>query len=127
MEELKDAKKILLVDDEAGLAELLRDLLEMEGYSVMIAHDGEEALDRLKEYTPDAIISDIKMPRMNGFEMFKNIKASPATASIPILFITGHRDLQVLEEARKLGVFGILEKPVDMEKIQRKLQELLKK
>jgi CheY-like chemotaxis protein len=121
MEESKDTKKILLVDDEAGLAELLRDLLEMEGYSVTIAHDGEEALDKLKEYTPDAIISDIKMPRMNGFEMFKNIKASPATASIPILFITGHRDLQVLEEARKLGVFGILEKPVDMEKIQRKL------
>jgi CheY-like chemotaxis protein len=127
MAETTDAKKILLVDDEAGLAELLRDLLEMDGYSVLIAHDGEEAIEKLKEYTPDAIISDIKMPRMNGFEMFRNIKASPATAGIPVLFITGHRDMQVLEEARKLGVFGILEKPVDMEKIQRKLQELLRK
>lgn len=126
MAETKDSKKILLVDDEAGLAELLRDLLEMDGYTVLIAHDGLEALEKLKEYAADVIISDIKMPRMNGFEMFKQIKASPATASIPVLFISGHRDMQVLEEARKLGVFGILDKPVDMEKIQRKLHEILK-
>jgi len=126
MTETKDSKKILLVDDEEGLAELLRDLLEMDGYTVVIAHNGEEALEKLNEFKADVIISDIKMPRMNGFEMFKHIKASPATASIPVLFISGHRDINVLEEARKLGVFGILEKPVDMEKIQRKLQELLK-
>ena len=125
---MKDKKpqKILLVDDEAGFAELLRDLLTMDGYEVEVAHDGEEGLSKLSTFTPDAIISDIVMPRLSGFDMFKKIKATPATASIPFLFITGFQDDRVLQEARKIGVFGILRKPVDIEQIEERLQDLLK-
>ena len=125
---MKDKKpqKILLVDDEAGFAELLRDLLTMDGYEVEVAHDGEEGLSKLGTFTPDAIISDIVMPRLSGFDMFKKIKATPATASIPFLFITGFQDDRVLQEARKIGVFGILRKPVDIEQIEERLQDLLK-
>src|ERR1041385_5275694 len=122
----KQAKKILLVDDEAGFAELLRDLLVMDGYEVELAHDGEEGLEKLRTFTPDAIISDIVMPRLSGFEMFKIIRGTPTTASIPFLFITGFQDDRVLQEARKIGVFGILRKPVDMEQIEHRLTELLK-
>jgi CheY-like chemotaxis protein len=122
----KQAKKILLVDDEAGFAELLRDLLVMDGYEVELAHDGEEGLEKLRTFTPDAIISDIVMPRLSGFEMFKKIRGTPTTASIPFLFITGFQDDRVLQEARKIGVFGILRKPVDMEQIEHRLTELLK-
>ncbi len=122
----KKPRKILLVDDEAGFAELMRDLLEMDNYEVVLAYDGQEGLDKLQTFTPDAIISDIVMPRLNGFEMFKKVKSSPATASIPFLFITGFQDDRVLAEARKVGVFGILRKPVDIEQIENRLRDLIR-
>ncbi|OLD60082.1 MAG: hypothetical protein AUI33_15900 [Ignavibacteria bacterium 13_1_40CM_2_61_4] len=120
----KKPRKILLVDDEAGFAELLRDLLEMDSYEVMVAHDGQDGLEKLEAFVPDVIISDIVMPRLSGFELFKRVKASPTTATIPFLFITGFQDDRVLAEARKVGVFGILRKPVDIEQIENRLREL---
>ena len=120
----KKSRRILLVDDEAGFAELLRDLLEMDNYEVVIAHDGQDGLEKLKGFVPDVIISDIVMPRMSGFELFKSVKAQPSTASIPFLFITGFQDDRVLAEARKVGVFGILRKPVDIEQIETRLRDL---
>ena len=117
--------KILLVDDEVGFAELLRDLLSMDNYEVEVAHDGQEGLEKLATFKPEVIISDIVMPRVSGFEMFKKVKASPETASIPFLFITGFQDERVLAEARKIGVFGILRKPIDIEQIENRLRDLL--
>ena len=66
----KKRRKVLLVDDEAGFAELLRDLLELDNYEVVTAEDGQEGLEKLKTFIPDIIISDVVMPRMSGFEMF---------------------------------------------------------
>ncbi|MBI1806107.1 MAG: response regulator [Ignavibacteria bacterium] len=123
---IKDKKfrRVLLVDDEVGFAELLRDLLVMDNYEVEVAHDGQEGLDKLQAFQPDVIISDVVMPRLSGFEMFKKVKATPEMASIPFLFITGFQDERVLAEARKVGVFGILRKPVDIEQIENRLRDL---
>ena len=124
MEE-KKLRRVLLVDDEVGFAELLRDLLVMDNYDVDVAHDGQEGLEKIEAFKPDVIISDIVMPRLSGFEMFKKVKAAPATSSIPFLFITGFQDERVLAEARKIGVFGILRKPIDIEQIENRLKDLL--
>ena|SRR5690242_20500425 len=121
----RPVRKVLLVDDEVGFAELLRDLLTMDNYEVEVAHDGQEGLEKVDAFKPEVIISDIVMPRVSGFEMFKKVKASPETASIPFLFITGFQDERVLAEARKIGVFGILRKPVDIEQIESRLKDLL--
>jgi response regulator RpfG family c-di-GMP phosphodiesterase len=118
-------RKILLVDDEIGFAELLRDLLSMDNYEVEVANDGMEGLEKLAAFHPHVIISDVVMPRMSGFEMFKKVKANPDTASIPFLFITGFQDDRVLAEARKIGIFGILKKPIDVEQIEERLEALL--
>jgi CheY-like chemotaxis protein len=126
MAQEKKVRKILLVDDEAGFAELLRDLLEMDGYEVTVAGDGVEAIEKLETLTPDVIISDVVMPRMNGFEMFRQIKTTPKTSSIPFLFISGFQDQRVLDEARKIGVFGILQKPIDVEQVEYRLKELMR-
>ena len=123
----KKLRKVLLVDDEAGFAELLRDLLQMDNYEVELANDGQEGLDKLQTFTPDVIISDVVMPRLSGFELFKRVKGTPETASIPFLFITGFQDDRVLAEARKVGVFGILRKPVDIEQIESRLRELTRR
>lgn len=125
--EKQTLRKILLVDDEAGFAELLRDLLKMDNYEVEVSNDGEEGLEKLKEFTPDVIISDVVMPRLSGFEFFKKVKSNPATASIPFLFITGFQDERVLAEARKIGIFGILRKPIDIEQIESRLDDLIRK
>ncbi|HLX12190.1 MAG TPA: response regulator, partial [Bacteroidota bacterium] len=77
------AKKILLVEDEDGLAELLANLLISDGYDVIIAHNGREGLEKLEGMKPDAIISDIVMPEMDGLEMFRQIKANAKTSSVP--------------------------------------------
>jgi CheY-like chemotaxis protein len=122
----KQPRKVLLVDDEVGFAELMKDLLQMDNYEVEVAHDGQEGLEKIPIFHPDVIISDIVMPRLSGFEMFKRVKATPEIASIPFLFITGFQDDRVLAEARKIGVFGILRKPVDIEQIENRLKELTK-
>lgn len=119
-------KKILLVDDEAGFAELLRDLLTMDGFEVRLAYDGLEALDILKEFRPDVIISDVMMPRMGGIELFKKVKSQTSNTKIPFLFISGFQDERVLEEAKQIGSFNILQKPVDMERIEGELSRILK-
>ena len=118
-------RKILLVDDEIGFAELLRDLLTMDQYQVEVANDGIEGVEKVSTFKPDIIISDIVMPRMSGFEMFKKLRSSPDTASIPFLFISGFQDDRVLAEARKIGVFGILRKPIDVEQIENRVNALL--
>lgn len=120
----KRLRKVLLVDDEENFATLLSGLLRMDGYEVTVAHDGAEALEKLGLSTPDVIISDVVMPRMDGFEMFQRVKSDQKTASIPFLFITGYQDNQMLEKARKIGAFGILQKPIDIEQIERRLDEL---
>lgn len=126
MSKEKPKQKILLVDDETGFTELMRDLLQMDDYEVEVANDGQEGLEKVQKFMPDVIISDVVMPRMSGFEMFKQIKAIPETSAIPFLFITGYQDERVLTEARKIGVFGILRKPIDLEQIEVRLKELMK-
>ena len=125
--QVEKSRKILLVDDEVGFAELLRDLLSMDNYNVEVANDGLEGLEKVSTFKPDVIISDVVMPRMSGFEMFKKVKSAPETANIPFLFITGFQDDRVLSEARKIGVFGILKKPIDVEQIELRLEDLLSK
>jgi CheY-like chemotaxis protein len=117
-------KTVLLVEDESNFAELLADLLTTDGYEVVVTADGQEAIEKLETLMPDAIISDIVMPRLDGLEMFKKIKSSPKTSSIPFLFISGFQDQVILERARRYGVFGILQKPIDIEQIERRLKEL---
>jgi CheY-like chemotaxis protein len=121
----KKVRKVLLVDDEVGFAELLRDLLIMDEYQVEVANDGEEGLTKIASFLPDVIISDIVMPKLSGFEMFKKVKAIPELSAIPFLFITGFQDDRVLAEARRIGAFGILRKPIDVEQIESRLNDLL--
>ena len=119
-------KKILIVEDEAGFADLLADLLRSDGYEVAVAYDGSQGLAKLAEFKPDGIISDIVMPVMDGLEMFRQVKSNSATSSIPFLFISGFQNNEVLEKARKFGVFGILQKPIDIEQIERRLRDLMR-
>src|SRR5918996_358448 len=79
---------VLVVDDEARNRELLHDLLEARGYTVLAASDGEQGVSIAREKIPDAILLGVMMPRMNGFEVCRLLKADERTAFIPVLLVT---------------------------------------
>lgn len=100
---------LLLIDDEAELSESMKELLEDEAKEIFIANNGAEALLILEEYHIDCVVSDIKMPVMDGLKFMKI--ARERGFSKPIIFFTGHGTEQLKREARELGASDLLMKP----------------
>jgi len=97
-------KKILLIEDEEILIDLLQKRLSREGYEISIAKDGDEGLRIMKELNPDLILLDIIMPKMGGFEVLEEIAKSPELKKIPVIIISNSGQPLELERAKKLGV-----------------------
>ena len=96
-----DRGRVLIVDDDRNVLELLVDLLELEGYEVAAAADGAEGIDLAHSFGPDVVLSDVVMPRVNGLELCRRLKQDPRTTSIPILLISGIR------KADEAGIEGL--------------------
>ena len=97
------AKKILLIEDEEIIIELLQRKLTMEGYEVFIARDGEEGLKAMREVKPDLILLDIIMPKMGGFEVMEEIQKDKTLAKIPVIVISNSGQPVEIDKAQKLG------------------------
>lgn len=109
---MTDKRKILVVDDEDALRTVLSSELVSEGYEVGGAADGDEAINELQKKTYDLVLLDIKMPRMNGFEVLKFIKDKhPKTK---VIMLTGFADLKNAIESKKLGAEDFVSKPYDL-------------
>ena len=107
------AKTIMIVDDSATMLMSLRSTLEMNGYKVEAASDGQAAADRLSAgVRPDLIITDINMPRMGGLDLIRHVRGLPAFRFTPILTLTTESQSDVRDEGRRLGATGWLVKPV---------------
>ncbi len=107
---------VLIVDDDVGIVETLQYLLLNEGYEVMAARDGQEAVNHYKETKPDIVLMDIKMPIMNGFNAFFKIKEFDKNANV-ILTSSYAINNEEYQHAMNLGLVGILSKPFTTEKI----------
>jgi two-component system response regulator VicR len=83
------ARTILICDDERGIVDLFREVLEEEHYRVLTAHDGREGLRRVREARPDLVLSNVQMPHMDGTEMARAIRADPALDTMPIVLMSG--------------------------------------
>lgn len=106
-------KTILVVDDSPTVILSLKTSLTMNGYQVETAADGAQALARLKSgLRPALIITDFNMPKLNGGELVREIKAMPAIKFIPILMLTTESDPKKRDEARRMGITGWINKPV---------------
>lgn len=103
-------KRILVVDDEPELREILFETLSGE-YLVSKAQDGLDALKLIERFRPDLIISDVRMPKLDGLEMLRQL--SHRGISIPTIFITGFSDVDSIRKALQLGAFDFLDKPVE--------------
>ncbi len=86
------AKKVLLVEDEPAIAELLLDFLEAEGYQVTVATNGQEGWERLSEIQPDVVLTDVMMPLLDGRQLCNNINRDPHYRSIPVVLMSAARE-----------------------------------
>lgn len=105
--------KILVADDDAHIRENIVSLLELSQYEVLQAENGKQAFELAQRFLPSLIISDITMPEMNGYDLCKNIKNTPFTASIPVLLLTAKQGESAQIETYKSGADAYLEKPID--------------
>ncbi|MBU1599347.1 response regulator [bacterium] len=117
------AKKILVVDDDVDMVEILKSLLEIEGYDVVGAFDGQEALDKTKQQKPDFILLDIMMPVMDGWEACRRLKACKKTSEIPVAILTARVDSQDREKAFQLGADDYITKPFNPDELLKRIKE----
>ena len=108
-------KKILIVDDDTSITLSISFVLEKEGYAVIIAVDGEEAVKKAKEELPHLIVLDIMLPKINGFEVCKRLKANVQTREIRIIMLTAKGDEKDKRLAENLGVNGYITKPFNID------------
>lgn len=101
-------KTILLADDEQFIVIAYKDGLERAGYTVVVAHDGEEALEQARATKPDLLLLDLIMPKMNGFEVLKAAKADPELTNIPVLVLSNLSQSNDELEARTLGAIDFI-------------------
>jgi diguanylate cyclase (GGDEF)-like protein len=114
---------ILYVEDEDSIREQLSSYIQRFCRKLYLAADGKKGLEMFYKYSPDIIISDIKMPKMNGIEMVKNIKS--INSRVPVLFTTAHSESDYTLEAIDLQVNGYILKPIEFKKLSVKLKQMI--
>jgi CheY-like chemotaxis protein len=111
----KTGKQVLVVEDESYLCDLIADVLEAEGHHPRLAGNGREALDLLRDFTPDLILLDLMMPVMDGWEVMSTLRADPDLAHIPVVIITAIYDLKRTQT--ETGASAVLTKPFDIDQL----------
>jgi CheY-like chemotaxis protein len=118
-------KRILACDDDPLILRLLQVNLEIEDYDVLLAHDGQEAVEVATAEHPDLIILDIMMPRMDGHEACRRIKAAEETKDIPVVFLSAKAQQEDIEEGTALGASAYLTKPFEPDQLVEVIERLL--
>ncbi len=117
--------KILVVDDEINITQILQFSIGAEGYEVITAQNGEEAIDKARREQPDLIILDIMMPRIDGYEACRILKANPLTKNIPVVLLTAKgRDIDK-RLGQEVGAIDYIVKPFSPNKLIDRIQKLL--
>ena len=119
--------RILLVEDNEMNREMLAERLELRGYQVLVAADGAQAVMMAHSEKPDAILMDMSLPVMDGWEATRQIKAAPDTRALPIIALTAHVMTGDEDRCLEAGCDAYEEKPVDFPRLLAKLQLLLDK
>lgn len=120
-------RRILLVEDEPALREQVRFLLEQEGYEVTDAENGLDALDRLARFRPELILADVRMPKMDGFELCAAVRANPDHHGVPFVFLTSRDAKEDRLRGRNLGADDYLTKPFEVDELLAVIESRLKR
>jgi DNA-binding response OmpR family regulator len=118
--------KILCVDDEPSIRELLHRVLTDEGYDVLTAGDGRQALVMAAEQPPDLILLDIMMPGLDGMETCRQLRARTATRNVRVIILTAYDQRERLEESIAAGADDFLGKPIDLTELRVRVRAMLR-
>ncbi len=119
--------KILIVDDEPDLVETIRFALELEGYKVLVAVNGEEGLNTARQEKPDLILLDLMLPKLDGYKVCRLLKFDERYKSIPILMLTAKTQDKDRILGKETGANEYLTKPFDMDELMAKIKSYLSK
>ncbi|MDF5733159.1 MAG: response regulator transcription factor [Rhizonema sp. PD38] len=118
---------ILVVDDDLGTRLSISDYLELSGYSVIVANDGQEALAMVEEYHTDLIVTDIVMPQINGYELVRRVRQKPAFRLLPVILLTARTKTQERILGYQSGCDLYLPKPFELEELAAAIRNLLER
>jgi DNA-binding response OmpR family regulator len=118
-------KKILLVDDSNTVLMMEKMVLASNGYDIVVARDGAEGVDKAVSEQPDLILLDLIMPKMDGIEACRLLRARPSTSAIPIIMVTTRSEEAIVENAYKNGCNDYVNKPVNSAELLAKVRSLL--
>lgn len=118
-------KTVLLVEDNEDNRIVYRTILEHVGYNVIEAHDGEEGVMQARGFLPDLILMDISIPKMDGWQATRQIKANDITAGIPIIALTAHALEEDRQKASQAGCDGYLAKPIEPRRVVEEVERFV--
>lgn len=120
-------KKILVVDDEADLVETVRFVLELQGFNVLVSYNGEDALNQARKESPDLILLDIMLPKLDGYKVCRLLKFDERYKHIPILMLTAKTQDKDKIIGRETGADEYITKPFEMDELIEKVKFHLSK
>jgi DNA-binding response OmpR family regulator len=123
--DMADTKTILFLEDEEELLTALGSLLRDQGYLVEQAQTGEIALKKLETVVPDLIIADIKLPGIDGFDFFAEVRKKPGLSQVPFVFLTAYNNLTAMSVAKRHGAAEYITKPFEFEYLVARIRQLL--
>jgi two-component system phosphate regulon response regulator PhoB len=103
-----DDVRVLFVEDDTAIAQMYKLKLELDGYRVDVAGDGEVALQMARSCVPDIIFLDIRLPKLNGLEVLEALRSDPLTKTVPVVILSSHSEKELVERGAKLGVLDHL-------------------
>lgn len=121
---MPEQKYVLACDDDVGIVEVIRIVLEEKGYKVKVTTNSEEIFSLIKRKKPDLIILDLWMPGLRGEEVVKKLKGNKETATIPVIIISASRDTEKISQ--EAGVQTFLSKPFDLEVLEEAVDKVLR-
>ena len=125
MNPLNEKSKVLVVDDEPGVRELLQDALSIAGYEVSVAEDGQRALTTLRKLKVDLVIADVNMPHLDGYEMVSRMREGGDQT--PVIFLTARNDRADVSQGLKLGADDYVMKPFGLEELTLRVAAILRR
>lgn len=115
--------KIVFCEDDPMIQKLIRAAFKASAHTIFIASDGAEGLAAIQRELPDVVFSDVSMPNLDGFQLGDALKADPATAKIPVIFMTASVQRAQIDEALRHGAAGVLPKPFTMADLRARVDE----
>jgi DNA-binding response OmpR family regulator len=119
------SKRVLIVDDEPNIVISVEFLMKREGFTVSVARDGAEALERIRAERPDLVVLDVMMPKLNGFEVCQAVRADPDLAGTPIVMLTAKGREAEMSKGLALGADAYIAKPFSTRDLVARIKALL--